>query len=157
MYGDRLHYEYVDEWERLRFISSPQAGADAWANSAGAAQTKWSDGVQNTQKDIVGRAVAQSGAAVSNYTDSITSGRWAAALQAVGNAGIKAAAAKKAGNYATGIAASKDKYLATAQKLYPYIAQAVAMVDGMPSGNLAASKARVLAYMDFMAAGKGSF
>lgn len=157
MYRDRLHFQYVDEWERKRFVASPQAGADAWASSAGAAQTKWSEGVQNTQKDIVGRAIANSGAAVSNYTDAIASGRWAQALSAVGNAGIKAAAAKKAGNYATGIAASKDKYLAKAQKLYPYIAQAQSMVEGMPSGNLAASKARVLAYMDFMAAGKGTF
>lgn len=152
-----LHHgdDFSGDW--LHYVATPQAGADAWVSGAGGATTKWAQGVQNTQKDIVGRAIAQSNVAQANYADAISSGRWAAKLSAVGNAGIKAAAAAKSANFGTGVSQAKDKYLAAAQKLYPYIAQGQSMIESMPSGNIGASKARAAAWIDYMHAGKGQF
>jgi hypothetical protein len=153
-----LQYAYPPlEGARLRYVASPQAGADAWVQGAGAATGKWATNLQNTQKDIVGRAIAAAPAAVANYSDAINSGRWAARLQAVGNSGIKAAAAAKQGNFGTGVSQARDKYLAAAQKLYPYIAAGQTQIESMPSGSIAASKARAMAWIDYMHAGKGSF
>jgi hypothetical protein len=153
-----LHYAYPPlDGETLHYVANPQAGADAWVQGAGAATGKWATNLQNTQKDIVGRAVAAAPQAVANYNDAINSGRWAARLQAVGNAGIKAAAQAKAANFGTGVSQARDKYLAAAQKLYPYIAQGQAQIEAMPSGSIAASKARATAWIDYMHAGKGSF
>lgn len=152
-----LHRTEVLDGERVHYVASPQAGADAWVQGAGAKTQKWAENLASTQKDIVGRAIAQSQVAAANYADSINSGRWAAKLQAVGNAGIKDAARRKQANFGTGVANAKDKYLASAQKLYPYIAQGQAMIDGMASGNINASKQRATAWIDFMHAGKGQF
>lgn len=147
-YGSRLGM-------RVLFVASPQEGADAWANSAGAAQTKFTEGVQKTQVDVVGRAIASQAALLSNFTEAITSGRWARRLtESGGTANWKAKTVAKAQNFATGIAAAKPAYLAAAQRLYPYIAQGQQMIDAMPSGTLGASKARATAWIDFMAAYK---
>jgi len=150
----RLHYNYEDGGDRLRFIIDPTTGADNWANSAGGAQQKYTTGVQNTTKDVVGNAIAQQNVMVSNFNQSVTSGRWASRLSAVGNSGWKTSTVAKASNYGTGIAAAKSKYLAAAQKLYPYIAQGQAMIAAMPKGTLADSKARATAMIDYMAAYK---
>jgi hypothetical protein len=157
MNGMHLQNDYSADAPRVFYVASPSAGADAWEAGAQAATTKWATNLQNTNKDIVGRAIAQQSVMQANFAASITSGRWQNALSAVGNAGIKAAAAAKQGNYGTGVSASKAKYAAAAAKLYPYIAQGQAMIEAMPSGSIGASKARASAWIDYMAAGKGQF
>lgn len=135
-----------------------QQVADKWANSAAAAQGAFTDGVQNTTVDVVARAVAQESVLLSNFTAAVTSGRWAAALTASGGTqNWKTKTVAKAQNYGTGIAAAKPKFLAAMSKLLPYIQQGQTMIDSMPSGSIAASKARATAWIDYMAAGKGQF
>lgn len=157
MFGGHLQRFEPESFDRPRFVASAQDGADAWANNAGNAEGKWATNLQNTTKDIVGNAIRQKDVAKMNFARSIDSGVWERKLSAVGNAGIKAAAMAKKGNYTTGIQAGKSKYATVAAKLYPYIAAGQSMIDGMPSGTLAASKARATAWIDYMAAGKGSF
>lgn len=152
--GTHFHRNEPVDGERLRFVVSPQQGADRWANSAGAAQQRFSEGVQNTQVDVVARAIAQQQVLVNNFTQAVTSGRWARRLNEVGTTGWKQRTVAKAANYGTGIAAGKDRYAAAAAKLYPYIAQGQQMISGMSKGSLADSKARASAWIDFMAAYK---
>lgn len=135
-----------------------QQVVDKWATNAGNSQTAFTDGVQNTTVDVVGRAVAQEAALLANFTNSVTSGRWAAGLTASGGtANWKAKTVAKAQNYGTGITAAKGKFQSAMTKLLPYIQQGQAMIDAMPAGNIGASKARATAWIDYMAAGKGQF
>lgn len=135
-----------------------QQVADKWANQSAAAQGAFTDGVQNTQVDVTGRAIAQESVLLQNFTASVTSGRWAAGLTGSGGtANWKAKTVAKAANYGVGIAAAKSKFQNSMSKLLPYIETGKAMIDGMPSGNIAASKARATAWIDYMAAGKGQF
>src|SRR5947207_3788245 len=137
------------------FIASAQQAADAWETGAQGATQKWAQNLQNTSKPIVAAAVAQQGVAVSNYTQALTSGRWAAALNAVGDAGVKAAAQAKSGNYGTGISASKPKYLSKIGPLLQYIQAGLPQLDSMPSGTTAAGVARATFWIQYMAGAKG--
>ena len=128
---------------------------DRWTAAAGAGQQAFTQGVQNTTVDVVGRAIAQKGAALAGYADAINSGKWERKLQAVGTSGWKQAAVAKAGNYSTGIAAGKDKYAAAAQKLQPYVQAGQDMIASMPKGGLGNAKARANAWIDYMAGYQG--
>lgn len=152
-----MYYDYSPfDGDRLRFIASPSEAADAWVAGAGNATTKWSTNLQNTTKPIVSRAVAQAQVAKTNYNQAIDSGRWANALNAVGDAGIKAAARAKEANFGTGVSQSRSKYQDFATKFFPQLATIVNNIDNMPSGTIAASKARVNSYIDQTHALKGT-
>lgn len=157
MFTQHLQRFEPESFDRLRYIKSPSDGAAKWLTGAQGAEDAWSTGLQNTTKDIVGNAIKQASVAKINFAAAIDSNRWQNALTRVGNAGIKAAAAAKKANYSTGIAAGQNAYLAAAQKLYPYIAAGQAQIESMPSGTIAASKARASAWIDYMHAGKGQF
>lgn len=118
-----------------------------YTGSAGTAQSRWLDGIQATQVDPTALAAAAGAAAVSNYTQSITSGRWAAALQRAGKQAWLSGSAAKQGNYATGIGNAGPKYQAAMQTWLPIIDNAAATVRAMPSGSLAASQARASQFM----------
>ena len=128
---------------------------DNWTSRAGAGQAAFSAGVQNTNVDVVGRAIAQQSVLVANFNQAVTSGKWARKLQERGTAGWKSATIAKASNYGTGIAAAKDKYAAAAAKLQPYVEQGQNMIASMPKGSLADSKARATAWIDYMAGYQG--
>lgn len=136
--------------------TAAQASAKWLANAQNAEDT-WAENLQATTKDIVGRAIAQQDKAISRYTESWRSGRLAAALQKVGNQGIKQAAAAKKANYGVGITDAAPRMAAFMGKLIPYINAGLPAIDEMPTTTLAQSKAKVGAWIDYMAAGKGSF
>lgn len=152
-----LHHSYDDADSRLRFVVSPSAGADAWSNAGGQAATKYQAGVNGFTGDWAGATKSQQGVMLSNINQAVTSGRWAAGIDRVGTAGWKSRTVAKVGNYTNGYTSGKDAYLAAAQKLYPYIAQGQQQVKQMPKGSLADAKARASFWIDYMAAGKGSF
>jgi hypothetical protein len=150
-----LHHEY-DPGYRTEFgIASAQQAADAWEAGATQATQKWATNLQNTQKPIVSAAIAQQNVAVSNYSQALNSGRWAAALNAVGDAGVKSAAAAKSGNYGTGVGAAKPKYLAKIGPILSYIAAGLPQLESMPSGTTAAGVARATFWIQYMAGAKG--
>jgi hypothetical protein len=138
-------------------MKSAQQATQKWVqNTQGATQT-WITNLQGTTKPIVAAAVAQKSVMTTNFNDAVNSGRWEAALQAVGDGGIKAAAAAKQANYGTGVSAASDKFGSFMTKLINYEQAGLSQIYSMPKGNTSAGIARATAWIQYMAAGKGSF
>jgi hypothetical protein len=117
-----------------------------WRDSAAAGQTRYTEGVQATQVDVVARAVAAQPKLLTNVTQAITSGRWARKLQERGTAGWKAATLAKATNNTTGIAAGVDDYQKAMQTWLPIIQSASASVQSMPNASFQDSLNRMTAF-----------
>jgi hypothetical protein len=117
-----------------------------WRDSASQGQQRYQEGVQATQVDVVGRAVAAQPKMLANVQQAITSGRWARRLQEKGTAGWKAATIAKASNYATGIAAGADDYQRAMQEWLPIIQSASASVQSMPNTSFQDSLNRMTAF-----------
>ena len=113
-----------------------------WKNSTGTGQQSYVQGIQATSVDPTQLAIANANAALQNYSQAITSGRWAARLAAAGKAKWQSASVAKAGNWSTGVAAGESAYNAAMQTWLPIIDSVAAQVRTMPSGTLAASQAR---------------
>lgn len=137
-------------------MKTAQQAATAWNNSTGTGGPAWLSGLQGTTKPIVAKAIAQRSVMQSNFAQATAAGGiWEQRLSAVGDAGIKAAAAQKQGNYATGVQQGQPKYLAAATKILAYEAAGLAGLDALPSGTTAAAVQRVTYWVQYMAAGKG--
>lgn len=131
--------------------------ASRWETGASGATQKWSEAIQNTQADQAGRAVAAQGAMLANFSQAVTSGRWARRIQeSGGTANWKAASVAKAANYGTGVAAGKQKYQTAMQTWLPIIQANAQAVRSMPSGSLAASIARATQFITLMHQAKAS-
>lgn len=105
-----------------------------WQNSAGTAGTNYAAGVQGTDVDVVGRAIAAQGAMVANFTQSVSNGTWARNLSAVGTQGWKTATLAKVTNYQTGFQAGANKYNQAMQTWGPRITSIAAAAKAMPGG-----------------------
>lgn len=117
-----------------------------WLQRSQASQQAFVDGVQNTTSDPVASAIRAQGALLANFSQAVTSGRWARNLAAVGKQGWQSATTAKAGNYSVGIAAGQQKYEQAMSTWLPRIQQAAASARAMPSGSIAASNARSAAF-----------
>jgi hypothetical protein len=82
-------------------------------------------------------------------------GIWQSRLEAVGDAGIKAAAQAKSQNYATGVAQGVPKFQSAITKIIAYENAGLPAIYAMPKGTTAAGVARASAWIQYMAAGKG--
>jgi prophage DNA circulation protein len=120
--------------------------AQRWVNAAGAAQQRFTEGVQATTKDPTALAIAQVQKLQANFIQAVTSGRWQRNLAKAGKAGWQAATVAKAGNYGTGIAASQDKFAAAMAPVLAIEAQLQAAINAMPNATLADSIARSAAW-----------
>jgi hypothetical protein len=135
---------------------TPQQAAAKWDASTSIGQGVWLQNLQSTTKPIVGAAVAQAGQAISNYSTALQPGGvWQRRLEAVGDSGIKAAAAAKAQNYTTGVQQGQPKFLAAITKIIAYENAGLPAIEAMPSGTTAAGIARATAWIQYMAAGRG--
>ena len=130
-----------------------------WQTNASSAAPAYEAGIQSTSVDVMGRAIAQAGPAVANYSQSITSGRWAAAINASGGtANWKAQSVAKSANYSTGINAGSAKAQAAFNKLIPAIDSIVSGLPARQPGNVAANvQNRVLGLATALHAAKGQF
>ena len=127
-----LHHDYIDAPHEF-FIVDAQTAAERWVNSSGMGQTRYTEGVQATTVDPTARAIAQQAKLLQNFTQSVQNGRWSRGLQRVGAAGWKSAAVAKAGNYATGINASRQKFLDAIGPVLAVEAQLQQQIDSMPN------------------------
>lgn len=138
-------------------MKTPQQAASKWDASTAQGQQTWLENLQRTQKPIVAAAVAQRQVMQSNFASATApGGRWERRLEAVGDSGIKAAAAAKAGNYGTGVAQAQPKYLSAITKIMAYEAAGLPQIYQMPKGTTAAGIARATAWIQYMAAGRGT-
>jgi len=135
-------------------VKTAQQAAANWINSAGRAQTDWQTGVQNYQGDWAGATVRQANAMLQNVTTAVTSGLWAAKVQAVGTAGWKADTLAKSTNFATGFQAGAQRQASAIAK----IIQAEQNIVGSlpPRGTYDQNKLRATAVMDGLHALRGT-
>jgi hypothetical protein len=117
-----------------------------WVESGPAAQGRYSEGVQNTQKDVVALAVAAEGKLLAGVTQAISSGFWRRRLQEKGTAGWKAATLAKAANYGVGFQAGRESYQTAMQTWLPIIDSAASQVRQMPNNSFQDSLARMTAF-----------
>lgn len=135
--------------------TAAQAAAK-WDASTAQGQQTWLQNLQQTTKPITAAAVAQRAVMQSNFQSATAPGGvWESRLTAVGDAGIKAAAAAKANNYATGVQQAQPKFQAAITKILAYEAAGLPAIESMPSGTTEAGVARASAWIRYMAAGKG--
>jgi hypothetical protein len=137
-------------------LKTPQQAAQKWDASTAVGQATWLQNLQSTTKPIVAAAVANRAVMQSNFAQATQPGGiWQSRLEAVGDAGIKAAAAAKQSNYGTGVAQAQPKFQAAITKILAYEAAGLPAIYAMPSGTTAAGIARASAWITYMAAGKG--
>jgi hypothetical protein len=137
-------------------VKTADQAANKWTSSTGTGQATWLANLEGTSKPIAAAAVAARDRLQQNFQAATApGGRWERNLLAVGDAGIKAAAAKKAGNYSTGIANGKENFAAAIAKVIAYEQAGMAGLNAIPKGGLGQSKARANYWIDYMAAGRG--
>ncbi len=137
---------------------SVAAVVSKWKTNAGGAQTAFTDGVQSTQVDVMGRAIAAAPDAVRNYNDALSSGRWAAAINASGGpANWKSRTVAKAANSGVGITAGAAQVQAAMGKLLPAMDSIVGSLPQRQPGNVSANIERVRQLALALHARKGEF
>lgn len=135
---------------------TPQQAAAKWDASTAQGGQTWLANLQSTQKPIVQAAVAQRAVMQANFSAATQpGGLWESRLSAVGDAGIKAAAAAKQGNYAQGVSQAQPKFLSAITKIIAYENAGLGAIYNMPSGTTEAGVARASAWIRYMAQGKG--
>lgn len=155
--GAHMYRSEPESFDRPRFIKSAADATARWTSSTASGGDAWLKGLQQTTKPIVGAAIAQRSVMQSNFTRATAPGGvWETRLAAVGDAGVKAAAQAKQGNYAQGVSQASPKFNAAITKILAYEAAGLPAIYGMASGTTEAGVARASAWIRYMAAGKGT-
>ena len=122
-----------------------------WEASTSLGTQTWLANLQSTNKPIVDAAIAARSLMQASFNASTAPGGiWETRLRAVGDAGIKAAAAAKSGNYATGVSQGAAKMGAALTKIIAYEQAGLPALQSLPKG-----KPRMNAWFDYMSAGRG--
>ena len=124
-----------------------QQTVDNFKNSSATASADWAAGANAFQGDPTALAAQNVQALLSNFTQAVTSGRWAQGLQRSGRQGWITGINNNQQKYAMGIQNAGPKYQAAMSTWLPIIDNVAAQVKAMPSGSLAASQARAAAFM----------
>ena len=135
-------------------MKSAQQAAANWIGSAGRAATEYQAGVEGYNGDWAGATTRQQSVMQNNWTQSVTSGRWAQGVQNTGTNGWKSRTVAKLSNYSTGFQAGASRQAAAIAK----IIQAEQNIVGSlpPRGDYNQNKARATAVMDGLHALKGT-
>jgi hypothetical protein len=119
-------------------VKTAQQAAANWSGSSGRATTAYTEGVQNTNKDQAALAVAAEARLLSNFQQSVTSGRWRNGVMAGGTGYWKSQTLAKAANFGVGITAGTNNYTAAAQKIMQAISASLALYLHSLKGQLGA-------------------
>lgn len=118
-----------------------------WKAGTSTAGPRWVQGIQQTTKPIVSAAIAARAAMQANYANATRAGGiWEQHLSAVGDSGIKAAAATAEPMYVAGTERGADNYQKAATKIIAAENNILPSIYAMPSGTQAASEARMLSF-----------
>jgi hypothetical protein len=128
---------------------TPQAGAQKWSTRTQAAQQDYVDGINNTTKDPAALAIAAGQRYIQRVQESFNNGKWANGLRRAAST-WKSVTAAKAGNFATGVAASEQKVTAAFTALYAYEDNLEGQIATMPNVTPADRKARMNRWFDGM-------
>jgi hypothetical protein len=122
--------------------TAAQATAN-WTAAMGSAKTSqaYVAGTGAVTESPMAAAAAQGVKAATNYSNSINSGQWAAALNSVSTASWKQSCAQGASRLASGAAKGASKYTAAINALQPVYAQMRQASQSMPAGTSGAQKA----------------
>ena len=142
--------DHATEGEEVK--SASQAAAN-WVNSQGRATQAYQQGVQGYSGDWAGSTVAQQNTMLTNVTQAVTSGRWAAGVTRVGTGGWKAATQAKEANYGTGFSAGASRQAAAIAKIIAAEQQIVSSLP--PRGDFNQNKIRATTLMDALHALRG--
>lgn len=134
-------------------MKTAQQAAQNWQNSAGRAAADYQQGVEGYSGDWAGATTRQEATLVSNWNQSVSSGRWRNGVNAKGTAGWKQSTIAKIGNYSTGFQAGAAKQASAIQKILAAEANIVGSLP--PRGDYAQNKNRATAFMDQMHSLKG--
>lgn len=135
-------------------MKTAQQAAANWIGSAGRAQTEWAAGVQGYSGDWAGSTTRQQSVMLTNVTQAITNGRWAAGVNRIGTQGWKARTVDKGSNFATGFQAGASRQASAIAKILSAEASIVGSLP--PRGDFTANKQRATAVMDALHALKGT-
>lgn len=128
-----------------------------WARNLGAAGQSYKDGINAVTENPMALAAAKADVALQNYSEAITSGRWAQKLQAVPMEFWKSQSANGgAQRLVSGVAKGTPKMQAALQKFAPAYEQAKMAARAIGGSGKAAAMAKVAAAYDILkqAAGK---
>lgn len=134
-------------------MKTAQQAAANWQASAGRAAQEWQAGVQNYNGDWAGATTRQQQAMLSNLTQAITNGSWAAGVNRVGTSGWKSATEAKATNFSTGFQAGAQRQATAAAKIQNALQNIVPNLP--PRGDYNANKIRSTTLMDALHALRG--
>ena len=135
-------------------MKTAQQAAANWSASAGRAATGYQQGIEGYNGDWAGATVSQQAAMLQGVQQAVTSGLWAARVNAVGTNGWKQATVAKIANYSTGFTAGAAKQAASIQKI---IAAESNIVPGLPPrGDFNANLNRMTSFAQQMHALKGT-
>jgi hypothetical protein len=127
-------------------VKNAQQGAANWLASAGRAATEWQSGVEGYTGDWAGATTSQQAAMLTNLTQSVTSGKWARGVQAVGTNGWKSKTVSKAANFGVGFNAGAAAQAASMAKIMNALSSIVPSLP--PRGTFEQNKIRSTSLMD---------
>jgi hypothetical protein len=134
--------------------TAAQANAK-WVASTAVGQAVWLANLQATQKPIVSAAIAARAKMQAAFALATQpGGSWETHLNAIGDGGIKTAAANKQANYTTGVGQASGKQLASITKILAYEAAGLATLT--PKSTPGSGKLRMTEWFDYMTAGRGT-
>lgn len=114
-----------------------QQGADKYRSGVQGGSQRYINGVNSVTTAPSQQAIAQQNKMVTNWLDSVNSGKWA---QNLGNVTLQAwqqaAVNKGAQNYSASADAASTKYAQWAQNAYTVIQQIQDEIEAMPSTNM---------------------
>ena len=129
--------------------TAAQAAAN-WIASAGRAQADWQTGVEGYNGDWAGATTRQQAVMTTNWTQAVTSGKWARGVQDVGTSGWKSKTVSKAANFGVGFTAGAANQAAASNKIMS------ALGNIPPRGTYEQNKNRSTSLMDQLHALNGS-
>ena len=132
---------------------TPSQVADKWATNTSNAQQAFKDGVNSVTTSPTSQAALAGDRMVQGVQQAVSSGRWAAALNAVTlDSWKQSMLSKGAARISGGVQAAKPKMTAFMTSWLPYEAALSQRIQAMPKGTLADSQARANAAIAYNAA-----